>query len=77
MKLLFATFTMKDQFKFLILTQIQTSEGVNRPKNTITRLYNPSLCPLVCWMIINNDVLYEFHWLFELKSRSSKIGQHL
>ena len=25
----------------------------------------------VSWIIVNKDVLYEFHWLFEVQSRSS------
>ena len=27
--------------------------------------------PSVCWISINKDVLYEFHWLVKLQSRSS------
>ena len=28
--------------------------------------------PLVCWISVNKDALDEFHWLFELQSRSSR-----
>ena len=39
------------------------------PLSAITPVWS-SYHPLVCWLSVNKDVLYEFHWLFKLLSRS-------